>query len=484
MENHAKRPEIVEALQGKIGFHSRLSTTIGIETMYVAVPVLINGDVKAVARIALPLKEIKSIFLKLRGILFFGILVATLIGFFLSVKLAKGLTEPIETISEGARKIASGDWGTRVYSGSKDEIGDLGRTINFMTRTLKEHIDEVSQEKSRLENILNTMVSGVVVLDHYGLVRIINPAAEEMFGISSATGVGKHNLEVIRNYGLNEQIEKCLVKEGVIEYEFTIRYPEEKVLQCYIAPVYRDQVLAGLTMVFHDITKLRKLEKIRSDFVANASHELRTPLTVISGYVETLLSGALDDRETSEKFVSIIDKETERLQRLVEELLTLSQVESQQEMQIQDVDLMDLINSVLDEMRQRYLEKNISLDLQAEEDLPLVKTNGDRIKQVLVNLLDNAFKYTPSYGQVTVIVQNQAECVKVSIKDTGIGIPAKDLARIFERFYRVDRARSRQLGGFGLGLSIVKHIVEIYGGKIGVNSIPEKGSTFWFTLPK
>lgn len=485
MGNHAKRPEIREAFEGKVGNETRFSTTTGAETMYVAVPIKAPGKIVAAARVSLSLGEINRTFLKLRGILFSGIFIATLIAVLLSLKLAKGLTGPIESISEGTRKITAGDWNTRVYAGTQDEIGELGRTINFMTRTLKEQIDEVSQEKSRLENILHTMASGVIVLDNYGLVKIINPSAEEMFGVSSATAGGKHNLEVIRHFGLHERIEKCLEEERIIEYEFSIPYPEALILQCYIAPVYRDKALAGITIVFHDITKLRRLEQVRADFVANASHELRTPLTVIKGYAETLLNGALDDREVSHQFVSVIDQESDRLKRLVEELLILSQVESHwKDNQDQVFDLQTVAKAVANEMKSCFNDKKISLQLQLPGRLSPVKANQDRIKQVLVNLLDNALKYTPAGGNVILSADDEEEHVKIKVQDTGIGIPSKDLSRIFERFYRVDKARTRQMGGFGLGLSIVKHIIETYEGKIGVESTLNKGSTFWFTLPK
>lgn len=484
LENHSDRSEIRIALQGRIGVNVRHSTTTDDETMYIAVPIKMQDGILGAARISLPLSEINSTFFKLRGLLLTGILFATLIAVLLSIKLAKGLTEPIESITTSARKIAAGDLTTRVFAGSRDEIGELGNVINYMTKTLRQHIEEISQEKSRLENILYTMVSGVIMLDHYGFVRIVNPAAEEIFGISALTAEGKHNLEVIRHYGLNQEIEKCRLEEKIIDYEFTLRFPEERVVQCYIAPVYRDKKIAGITLVFHDITKLRKLEQMRADFVANASHELRTPLTVIKGYVETLLHSALDDREAAEKFVAIIDQEADRLKRLVDELLTLSQLESHRQESEEPVDMLEVITLVGDEMKSRFTEKKITLKMTLPEDLASVKANPDRIKQILVNLLDNAVKYTSAGGSVEIFAHDLGQKIKITVKDTGMGIPAKDLSRIFERFYRVDKARSRQMGGFGLGLSIVKHMVENMGGTIGVESVVDQGSSFWFTLPK
>lgn len=485
MENHGNRPEIKDAVVGKIGSQTRFSTTLQTDMMYVAIPLEYGGEIIGVTRLSMSLREVNKTFINLIMILATGIVIVALIVFLLSLKLAKGLTKPIEAISEGAHRIASGDLNTKVYSGTKDEIGELGQTINFMTKTLKEKINEISQEKSRLENILTTIGSGVIMLDNYGLVRIVNPAAEEIFGISLATAKDKHNLEVIRNFGLNEQIEKCLTHEIIIDYEFTIIHPEEKILQCYIAPVYRYKVISGVTIVFHDITSLRRLEQMRADFVANASHELRTPLTAIKGYAETLLDGALDDRGVSEKFVTIIDQEANRLIKLVEELLTLSRAENQQQENIrQSVDILTIIKSVSEQMKNSFNAKNVTLTLDLPDILSMVKVNPDRIKQVMVNILDNALKYTPEGGKVQVKAWHEEENVKVTVCDTGLGIPEKDLSRIFERFYRVDKARTRRMGGFGLGLSIVKHIIESSGGRIGVKSTVNNGSVFWFTLPR
>lgn len=484
MENHGDRPEVQEALSGVVGSETRFSATLATDMMYVALPLKSGEKIIGATRLAIPLSDLDKVFLKLKLILVTGILIVALIVFILSLKLVRGLTQPIEAISEGAKRIAAGNLDTKVYSGTKDEIGELGKTINSMTTILKEKIDEISQGKSSLENILNTIASGVIMLDNYGLVKIINPAAEEIFGVISSTYKDKHNLEVIRNFGLNEQIERCLIQEIIINYEFNILYPEEKVLQCYIAPIYRDDKIAGVTMVFHDITNIRKLDQMRADFVANASHELRTPLTVIKGYAETLLNGALDDSLISKKFVTIIDKEAERLKRLVDELLTLSQIESNQKDYCEEkVDIRNIIKSICQEVKPRYLAKDISLSMDLPEQLGMIQVNPDQIKQVLVNLIDNAIKYTPNEGHVFIKVFEEGDNIKVTISDTGIGIPEKDISRIFERFYRVDKARTRQLGGFGLGLSIVKNIIESYGGNISVESIVDKGSTFSFTLP-
>ena len=264
MENHGNRPEIKKAFSGEIASQSRFSTALDAEVIYVALPIKKDGDTIAVSRLALSLKEIDKIFFRLRTILITGILIAAVIVMLLSIKITRGLTEPIEAISDGTRKIAAGNLATKVYSGTNDEIGELGKHINIMTDTLREKIYETSQQKSRLENILNTIVSGVIVLDYHGMVKIINPTAEDIFGISGLIAQGKHNLEVIRHYGLNEKIKQCLKEEKTIDYEFVIFQPGEKILQCYIAPVYREQEIAGATLAFHDITSLRRLEQMRA----------------------------------------------------------------------------------------------------------------------------------------------------------------------------------------------------------------------------
>lgn len=489
LDNHKTRPEIKTALRGDVGEGVRYSTSSIIENLYVAVPIKSADQIIGAVRIAMPLSNIKQTLFQLLGLLLVGMLLAILVGMAFFLKMAKGLTGPLENISAGAKKVAAGDWTTKVYSVPGNELGELGQSLNTMTQKLKEQIDEVSQGKSRLENIVNTMGSGVIVLDKAGKVQKVNRAAEKMFGISFVTAEGKHNLEVIRHFGLNDQIEKCLHQAQVIEYEFIIFHPAETDIQCYIAPVFRDKDLAGVTVVFHDITELRKVEKMRSDFVANASHELRTPLTVIKGYAETLLGGALSDPEAREKFVAVIDQEADRMRRLVDELLILSRLESQDAQRENGhrdaaVDVSTIIRAVTDEMMPRFMARKIALQIELPGELPAVSADGDQLKQVMSNLLDNALKYTAEGGQIWVDGEDQGGMVAITVRDNGIGIPAADLPRIFERFYRVDKARQRQLGGFGLGLAIVKHIVENFGGRISVESKPYEGSTFRFTVPK
>ena len=489
LDNHKTRPEIKTALQGGVGEGIRYSASSIIENLYVAVPIKSAGQIIGVVRFALPMSHIKQTLLQLLGLLFAGMLFAILVGMGFFFKMARGLTGPLENISAGAKKVAAGDWTTRVYSVPGNELGELGQSLNTLTQSLKEHIDEVSQGKSRLENIVNTMASGVIVLDRSGKVQMVNRTAEKMFGISFVTAEGKHNLEVIRHFGLNDQIEKCLQHAQIIEYEFSLFFPAETFIKSYIAPVFRDKTLSGVTAVFHDITELKKVELMRADFVANASHELRTPLTVIKGYTETLLGGAMEDPATLEKFLVVIDQEADRMQRLVNELLTLSRLESEAAADKKDagnaaVDPGLIIQGVTEEILPRFQAKKIALIITLPADLPSVSVNRDQLIQVMGNLLDNALKYTPEGGRVEVRGEADQREVKISVRDNGPGIAGPEQARIFERFYRVDKARHRQLGGFGLGLAIVKHIVENFGGQIGVDSKLHEGSNFWFTMPR
>jgi len=483
LDNHKNRPEIKTALSGGVGQGVRFSASSIIENLYVAVPVFSGGEIVGAVRFALPLSEIKLSLLQLMGFMLIALLLTGLVGLALFLKMAKELTGPLQNISSGARKIAAGDWTTKVYSRPGNELGELGQSLNAMTDKLQEQFAEVSQEKSRLENIVNTMPSGVMVLDKAGRVQLINRAAEKMLGINAATALGKLNLEVIRHFGLNQQIEKSLTETTIIDYEFQYRLAENKDIQCAIAPVYRDKTVNGATLVFHDITELRKVERMRTDFVANASHELRTPLTVIKGYAETLLSGAMEDPAARDKFVAVISQEAERMQRLVDELLVLSRLESEKKPEQQEADLLPLVREITEEMRQLFVEKEIDFQVQLPDQLPQVLAGSDQVRQVLANLLDNARKYTPSGGRVELSAAAGEGEVRVSVKDSGIGIPPQDLDRVFERFYRVDKSRQRQMGGFGLGLAIVKHLVDNFGGRLGAESKSGEGSLFWFTIP-
>lgn len=485
MENHLERPEIQQALHKGLGTDVRHSATMDDNLLYVAKPIFVDGTVLGIIRLAVPLAQARLVPFAVTKLLLAGTILAALAAILLSISFAQSLTEPLQEIARVARRITAGDFSLKIYPRSHDEIGQLGAIINEMANTIREKVAELSFAKDRLETVLNYMVSGVLLLNAKGEILLANPAAEAIFAIKAKEATGKHNLEVLRNYHLNEKMQEALKTEEVVTADLQTIFPEERFLRAYFAPLPGESRAKGVLIVLHDITAMRRLEQMRTEFVANASHELRTPLTAIKGFAETLLDGALQDPVASKRFVSIIDQEAERLNRLVEDLLDLARIESKKvKMVMQPVELNSLVSQIALELNHRLDKGDLKLEIIVPKDLPKVKGDRDWLYQVFLNLIDNSIKYTPPGGKILVSAVPKEKEIRVEVQDSGIGIPKEDLPRIFERFYRVDKARSRQLGGTGLGLSIVKHVIENHGGKIGIKSKLGEGTTVWFTLPK
>lgn len=479
MENHKDRPEIKKALQGSKGVATRYSTTLENQTMYLALPIEVGNDVLGVVRLSLSLKDINENILKLKLILLLSILLATIVVTLISYYLAKGITRPIEDISLKASQIAQGDFKQRIFSSSQDELGKLARDINNMSSALENKMLEITANQKRLKAILNHIASGVLVIDILGKIQVINPTAQKMFGFFDNKTVGINYQSIIRNFTLQESIEQTIKTAETNTCEFFTIYPQKYYLKAYITPVVQENKINQIVIVFHDITSLRKLEKMKTDFVANASHELRTPVSAIKGFAETLLDGAMEDEKLRDKFMGIIDKEAERLIRLINDLLDLSKLEEKQEkIFTEKFNIVDLLKECKTNFLIYAREKDISLEFICEEDFLEVEGNRDLLKQAFINLIENSIKYTPHGGEVYLKLWQENSLLKISIRDTGVGIPSEDIPRIFERFYRVDKARSREIGGTGLGLSIVKHILELHKAKIYVESQENKGSTF------
>ncbi|MDD4980062.1 MAG: ATP-binding protein [Candidatus Omnitrophica bacterium] len=356
--------------------------------------------------------------------------------------------------------------------------------LNAKITALNEKIHKLESENSQMQAILSSMAEGVIAVDKESRILSINPAIEKIFNIIKKDAGGKFFLEVIRNNDISEIINNVLKKGEFISKELNLVWPIQKVFQINASPLFENAAVNGCLVVLHDITEIRKLEKMRSDFVANVSHELKTPLTSIKGFVETLLEGALEDKKNSRHFLEIIQEHANRLNILIRDLLDLSYLESQEaQLHKEEINLKDLTDDILAGFKSQ-LKKG---PIKAENNLPAglsVKADKDKIGQVLTNLIDNAIKFNRENGTIKIYEQDSADKIKIVVEDSGTGIPPKDIPRIFERFYRVDKARSRELGGTGLGLSIVKHIVELHGGSVGVESTEGLGSGFFFTLPK
>jgi len=494
VENHKSRPEIQQALSTGQGRDIRSSHTTGERTMYRAVlmqPSQIASPL--VVRVGLPMVMLDHKLSEFQQRLFLALGVAFLVALTLSVWLAHSITKPLSDIASAARQFSSGNQTFHVRTTAQDEVGLLASTLNHMADQLHTKIDELSEDRAQLLAVLTSMVEGVMVLDSRGHVLQINPALERMFGISRVEARGRPCAELFRHQQLNDLVTAILRSRTHHQDEIVLPL-SGRCLQIEASPAGGERENeASVVLVLHDITELRRLETIRKDFVANVSHELRTPLTSIKGYVEALLDGAKDNPAASTKFLEIILKQSDRLNLIIEDLLELSKIESGGiSLKEEPLELRSVIDRTLSMIKPIADKNRHRLVTTVDPALPPVAGDEDRLVQVLTNLLDNAIKYTPAGGTITVgakltpsvgSTDPPARAIELSVADTGIGIPEEDRPRVFERFYRVDKARSRELGGTGLGLAIVKHIVEGHRGQVWVEANHPQGSRFVVRLP-
>ncbi|TYO94618.1 two-component system histidine kinase PnpS [Desulfallas thermosapovorans] len=486
MENHLTRPEVQQALAGGTGMAIRYSSTLNSDMMYVAVPVMAGGETTGFVRLAVSLAATRQALFNLWSAVLLAILLAVLITLPVTLTLGKKVTQPLESLIVFARRISGGDYDHRVSIKSSDEIGELAGTLDDMAATIKEQVRQVTEGKNKLEAVLASMTSGVIFVDNKGQINLVNPAAENFLAFMTPGGAGIPHTASVRHPELSAAIDEALKTGRIVERQIKILVPRETVLEVIISPFLGEEgQLNGVVAVLHDITRIRKLEKIRTEFVDNVSHELKTPVTAIKGFTETLLDGAMHQEETCREFIEIIDHEAGRLSRLIQDLLDLSRIEyNRVQARFEIINLVPVIHQTVLKLRGYAENKGLELILDLPgKDVP-VRVDRDMIEQVLLNLVDNAVKYTPPRGRVKIELAEAANQVTVWVRDTGAGIPQEDLDRVFERFYRVDKTRSRALGGTGLGLSIVKHIIDLHGGTVGVYSTPGIGSNFYFTLPR
>lgn len=484
MESHAARPEIVSALAGKIGKQIRYSSTLKIDMLYIALPISKQGEVLAALRLALPLESVNNTLWAVRKIILGGCLFALLLAFALgSIFSAQSVIRPVNKIINISQKFSEGDFSQRLNWYTEDEIGKLAKAIDKMAQDIEDKISQIRQQGQQISAVFNSMSEGVILVDESGCIISINPTIEGIFGIKREEAKGRFFLEAIRNNDLSEVINTVLKQGKFISRELSLVWPVQKNFLINASAIFEKDKVSGCLCVIHDITEMRRLETIRRDFVANVSHELKTPLTSIKGFVETLLEGALEDKVNSRQFLEIISKHTERLSNLINDLLELSSLESREvELQLEEFKIKALVDKVLLGFKSQLKKKSISVNNKLGDNLS-VKAEKDKIEQVLTNLIDNAIKFNKENGTIEIYAHAVDKDLRVVVEDTGIGIPEKDASRIFERFYRVDKARSRELGGTGLGLSIVKHIIELHGGRVGVESTEGLGSKFFFILP-
>jgi two-component system phosphate regulon sensor histidine kinase PhoR len=487
LENHAGRPEVREALAGRPGRDLRRSATIDVPLLYVALPVTHAGRVAGVLRLALPLSVVRASHAGVTRAIVAGGLVALAVALGIGLFVAARVTRPVTVMQAAARAMSEGDFGARVPVRSPDEIGRLGRALNAMAARLAGKIEDLEHERAKVSAILDAMVEGVVAVDGRDQVVLMNERARSMFGLGPERGGRAPFLEVIRSVDLHRLLHEARTAHGGVgaRGELTLPGTVERRLQVNAVPLRLAGDEAGVVMVLHDVTELRRLERVRTEFVANVSHELRTPLTAIRGYLETLMGAGPEDREQARRFLEIALRHTERLGRLLDDLTDLSNIElGRITLRLEPTPLAETVESTLAMVAARAEAGGVAVASEIGLDGPVVHADRDRLAQILLNLVDNAVKFTPAGGRVTVGARVRGDgMVEVAVTDTGIGIPAADLAHVTERFYRVDRARSRELGGTGLGLAIVKHLVIAHGGELTIDSEVGRGTVVRFTLP-
>ena len=480
MEDHMNRPEVQEARIKGSGKAIRQSHTLQVDMLYVALALRDGGSIRGYVRMARSLLEVEHAVDRMYGSLYraigFALVPALLLAFLYTWKISR----PVLEMRDYTRAIRRGELPGTLLVDSADELGQVAEDINYLVTEYREKIRLAHEEKGKLESALASMVEGVVILDSRNRIESCNQAIEAILERPEAEIREKTLLEAFLNADLQNALDRFRMERKPVLQEIRLGRKDPRVVDVSISAI-RDLTdgVEKTMLVFHDVTRLKKLEQIRTDFVANVTHEIKTPLTAIIGFLQTLLDGALDDRETARKFLQTIETNAERLSRLVDDLLTLSSIElNETSLHLEPLSVDVLIRSILPMVNADAKVKNILLNVDLPEAFPNILADRDRAAQILMNVLHNAVKFTPAGGIVTVSdsEEEKGNFVIIQVVDTGIGIPPREIPRLGERFYRVDKARSRELGGTGLGLSIVKHLMAAHGGKMRIESTPGKGT--------
>jgi two-component system phosphate regulon sensor histidine kinase PhoR len=488
MNNHFNRPEIQDVLEQDEAFGEsiRYSTTQDFNMMYVALPLVSEGETVGAVRTSLSLGVIDDAMNRLWFSLSIALGLMFLIAAIASTMLARSITRPIDSIMNVTSRLRKNDYSSRVNTEAKGEIGDLSQSINALAASLQRQMKEIEENEQQLTSIISNMVSGVMLVNQDGKVELLNSAMERFLSQHKGNLIGQPYEKVGERFALSPHIHAVFETNEKVHEEVHSYYPQERIMDAHLAPYYgQGWQQRGVIVVLHDITEIRRLEKMRSDFVANVSHELKTPVTSVRGFSETLMSGEVTDEETTKQFLKIIHDESQRLDRLIRDLLNLSKIERQKmPLNLETLNMTALVHEVSVTLQGAIEEKRTRLVLPDPSKDVYLQGDEDRLRQIILNLVGNGINYTAEGGTVTVSLKENVEKVRLIIKDDGIGIPEESLPRIFERFYRVDRARSRHSGGTGLGLAIVKHLIESHHGEIEVESREGEGTTFTVILPK
>ncbi len=486
MDNHGDRDEIITALAGSTGKSIRFSHTLNENMSYVAIPMRDGAQLLGAVRTAVPLTAVESDLREIYRRIAVGVLVVAIVAALIAMLVARWISRPLERLRAGAERFARGDLTHKLSSADTLEIASLAAAMNQMAAQLNDRISTAVRQRNELEAILASMVEGVLAVDGDKRVLSMNGSAADLFGVSAELCHGRTLEETIRSPQLQVLVDEVLTRQQSMADEFALFTDQEKHLHVQGA-VLRDaqQRLIGALVVLYDVTQIKRLENVRRDFVANVSHELKTPITSIKGYVETLLDGALNDPEDAERFLRIVANQSERLNAIIDDLLELSRVEQKAEraeIPLQQGAIRPVLQLAIEASATKAESCGVRIELSCEETLE-TRINAPLLEQAIVNLIDNACKYSPAGSTVWVDAEASDREVVIRVRDQGCGIEQQHLPRLFERFYRVDKSRSRKLGGTGLGLAIVKHIAQAHHGQVKVHSAPDRGSTFSICLP-
>jgi two-component system, OmpR family, phosphate regulon sensor histidine kinase PhoR len=486
MDNHALRPEVITARNGDIGKSIRFSMTLRKRMMYVAIPLKEKEKMIAVIRAALPVTAIDQALKAIQIKIMLGGLFISLLAAGISLYVSRRISRPIEKLKKGADFFARGNLSHRMPGTDLVEIDSLIEALNQMAVQLEDRLNTIVRQKNELTAVLSSMAEGVIAVDMDERIISINKAGARIFEDLPQNLLNRSIPEAIRNPDLQKFINRALSSKENIEEDITLYQRGERILYVHHTPLEdAGGRQSGILVVLNDVTHLRKLENIRKDFAANVSHEIKTPLTAIKGFVETLRTGEVADPKETERFLAIIEKHVNRLTAIIEDLMKLSKIEQQDEtseIRLEESSVKSVILSAIQTCREKMETKNITVDLVCPEDIS-TRLDSTLMTQALVNLLDNAINYSREKSDIQISATLKDQELRIIVQDHGIGIPKEHLSRLFERFYRVDKARSRELGGTGLGLAIVKHIAHAHGGRVSVDSTFGKGSTFSLHLP-
>ncbi|RZB29982.1 MAG: two-component system, OmpR family, phosphate regulon sensor histidine kinase PhoR [Desulfobacteraceae bacterium Eth-SRB1] len=487
MDNHSDRKEVRAAISGNIGDSTRFSRTLQQKMMYVAIPLIKDNKILGVLRISIPVTSVDNALKSIQRKIALGGLFIALLAAIISLFVARRISEPLEEMKKSADRFAEGDLAHRLPVPDTKEMEALGEAMNQMAAQLDSRIKSAIRRKNELETVLSSMLEGVIAVDMDERIISVNQVAAMIFNGKPEKFKGQSIQEAIRVSELQRFVKRALLSVESIEDDIVLEHNEERVLNMHSSSLQdAEKKRAGILVVINDVTKLRRLENVRRDFVANVSHEIKTPLTAIKGFVETLHDGTVEKPEDIERFFEIIIKHINRLDAIVEDLLTLSKIEQEdtgeKEIKFETGSIKDVLETAIQVCQAKADKKNIHIKSICDKGIT-TRIDPALLDQAIVNILDNAIKYSEKESAVYVECSSMEKEIIISIKDQGIGITKKHLPRLFERFYRVDKARSRELGGTGLGLAIAKHIVQTHGGRISVESTPGKGSAFTIHLP-